>query len=281
MDKLSEILIKLGLFSPMSVLPLLAAAKAAPMVAKGLKGAKGAKGIKGAKGKGGILSTLGAGITSGAKFIKGMQQKKKAKGINDDRINKTMNKEVLANTASALNAVHGQDAAAENAKANVQRNLANTAEKVKQAGSSSADVISAITASGQLAGQTLGDIATDASVIKDSRRGNLAAARTAQSRERDAVHADKVAARDERVAEKKSLLDAAAANKMEGAKGMFAAGAKALGGDKGEAVGSGPQEISKKAQKNNSKLNVDKTKMAKGKQVKGLKKPAFGGFPKI
>tara|TARA_R110002126_G_scaffold86464_1_gene208609 strand:+ start:3373 stop:4071 length:699 start_codon:yes stop_codon:yes gene_type:complete len=207
MDKLSEILIKLGLFSPISVLPL--------------------------RGAGAVISKAGALATSGAKFVKGLKQKAKAKKINDDRINKTMNEEVLRNTATARNSAYAPDAASSRARENVQQGVASTVTQAKTASNDGGGVLSAITASNQAAGQTERDIATDESTRKGSLMKELAAARTAQSKERDVVFNDKVAARDERVAEKKGLLDAAAANKMEGAKGMIAAGAKLAGGDKG------------------------------------------------
>lgn len=253
MDKLSEILIKLGLFSPVSVLPLL--------------------------GAGAAISKAGALATSGAKWWKGMQQKAKAKKINDRRAVKKVQDETIENKSMYANALKGEDAASSRARENIQQGVASTVGQAKRSVSDGGGVLSALTASNQAAGQAERDVAADEAVRKTNLMSQLAAANTALAEEKDSVwDYNRRQKQEEAKAEKKNLLDAAAANKMEGAKGMIAAGAKIAGGDKGEAGSSGPQKISKRAQKNNAKLNTDKTKMAKGKQVKGLKKPAGGGI---
>jgi hypothetical protein len=298
MDKITEILIKLGLFTPMFALPLLAAgALAAGAAAKG-SGAKGAA----AGGKGGGLLDMAGSVGGGKKStgekiagvgaiakgigkgIFGLSQLRKAKRLKKQLQNQPTyetSKEKLEVAAEARNRLKGEDPIAKRAEASIEKQAANQAARASKYATSGADVLGMLGSIGETQAEATKDIATQAAARKQANFGAYATAMRDLSMERDKKFAERKERYGKLEDEYKSKKAAAAQNVSSGFDESVGAAAKLAGGGEGgdsaSPNASKPGATGKKKGLKKNKLNKDTTPMQPGKTV-SLPKPAGGGL---
>jgi hypothetical protein len=300
MDKLSLILIKLGLFTPMFALPLLAlgakGAVAKGAAAKGAAAKGGAAKGGAAKGGGGLsklfsgggkggsskgLSKISPGevvaggaefLRSGAQFAKGMGQKRRAKSIKPVRPVYQVSKEKLENAAMYRNALKGEDPIAARAEANIEKQAANQVSKAAKYATSGGDVLGMLGSIQESAGDATTNLAAQTASTKSANMAAYSMAMKDVALEKNKQFAGKVEKFKDMSATKSALESAGAKNKNQGFKGVAAATAKLLGsGSEGE----------DQASPNAAKPGVTGKKMKKGVSPNTMGKKSATSKPGI
>jgi hypothetical protein len=293
MDKITEILIKLGLFTPMFALPLLAAGAAKGAAVKGAaaKGgaAKGAA-AKGGAAKGGAASGKGGGLLDMAgnvgggkkstgekiagvgaiakgigKGIFGLGQLRKAKRLKKQLQNQPTyetSKEKLEVAAEARNRLKGEDPIAKRQEASIEKQASNQADRASKYATSGADVLGMLGSIGESQAEATKDIATQAAATKQANFGAYATAMRDLSMERDKKFAERKERYGKLEDEYKSKKAAGIQNVSSGFDETVGGIAKTVGG--GEGGDSASPNASKPGVSGKKKMKKPKPGIAKG-----------------
>lgn len=259
MDKITELLIKLKLFSPMFINPALLAK--APEIIAG-------------------VGAVGKGIS---KMALGAKQKREAKKLNPVRPNREVQDEYNENAAMYRNMVYAKDPSALRALENINQGVATQTSQAAKYAKSGGDVLNMLSQSQQNANQAYSDLSAQESANRRANMSAYQAANEAVAREKQSNwEYNRKEKFEEDAATKAALTEASIKNKQAGATEAIGGVAKTAGsiiGGKNGGEDMASPNAKPKGKKSKIKVSKKGIQSEVGlKEAPSLNTPAMGGI---